>query len=60
MPKLKNSATSAISIGEQCGARQFDHRADEVFKFYFRCRDDLFGDAACSGIKNLKFFFVED
>ena len=60
VPKQKNSATSAISIGEQRGARQLDHRADEVFKFYFRCGDDFFGDAARGGVENLKFFFVED
>ena len=30
VPKLKNSALSAISTGQQRGARQFDHRADQI------------------------------
>ena len=30
VPKLKNSALSAISPAKQRGPRQFDHRADQV------------------------------
>ena len=46
VPKLKNSASSAILIGDQSGAGKFDHGSDEVFDAVLLLGENLFGDAA--------------
>ena len=46
VPKLKNSASFAISIGHERSARQLDHRADQVVDLLALFLEDFFGHAA--------------
>ena len=59
MPKLKNSATSAISSASNAALGSSIMVPTEVFKFYFGCGNNFFGDSPRGGVENLEFFFIE-
>jgi hypothetical protein len=54
VPKLKKSALPRDGVGGQRGARQLDHRADQIFDVVAGLGEDLLRDAVDQRAQDLK------